>query len=485
MDSRHAARGSRPGGVGARLPQRRQPVYPSRRSPNNEEEENEHDARTAHGGRHIGGAESIAPRHGYEMPARDTRKVRLQKLLFDTIVQMDEEGLVFLLRQAHILSSRANTERINREIEAFERDRGPVTEPEPEPTGTASIELAPDGKSYFLAIGGARKALTREELGGIVRVCLGAVDRDVGVRNLFKALGRERATSSWTRRSPGRRAPTSVRSTTRSWTWRKNHSRDEAPRGTGDHRREVPPLLRADPHDGARHGGRDPRLGLRTRPHRGHRSGGFIPARILRTFLEKPILTVGIAYYDAENRPSKTPRMIQWIDEVEKKLHGRRILLVDEVDDSRVTLEYCLRELLRHGPAEIAVAVLHNKRKEKRGSLPKRSAATGRARSSRTAGSAYPWDALDIERHERLSNARVSGVRSRRARAGPTRADPATARSRSPAAPRSRSPRTPLATDRQPGRGSAEIERVLQRRRTQTGRIRDVDGSTSHGSSWS
>lgn len=135
---------------------------------------------------------SAARRPKAEPPVRDTRKDRLQKLLFDSIAQMDEEGLVFLLRQAHILSSKANTERINREIEAFERDRGPVAEPEKEAVGTAAIEPAPDGKSYFLAIGGARKALTREELGGIVRVCLGAVDRDVGVRNLFKALGRER-----------------------------------------------------------------------------------------------------------------------------------------------------------------------------------------------------------------------------------------------------------------------------------------------------
>ena len=137
-------------------------------------------------------AKPAARKAGAEPPARDTRKTRLQRLLFDSIAQMDEDGLVFLLRQAHILSSNANTERINREIEAFERDRGPVAEPEKEAVGTAAIEPAPDGKSYFLAIGGARKALTREELGGIVRVCLGAIDRDVGVRNLFKALGRER-----------------------------------------------------------------------------------------------------------------------------------------------------------------------------------------------------------------------------------------------------------------------------------------------------
>jgi hypothetical protein len=127
-----------------------------------------------------------------EKPARDTRKGRLQRLLFDSIAQMDEEGLIFLLRQAHILSSNANTERINREIEAFERERGPVPEPEKDVGGTAAIELAPDGKSYFLTIGTARKALTREELGGIVRVCLGAVDRDVGMRNLFRAMGRDR-----------------------------------------------------------------------------------------------------------------------------------------------------------------------------------------------------------------------------------------------------------------------------------------------------
>ena len=137
-------------------------------------------------------AKPAARNAGAEQPARDTRKARLQRLLFDSIAQMDEEGLVFLLRQAHILSSNANTERINREIEAFERDRGPVPEPEKDVGGTAAIEMSPDGKSYFLTIGTARKALTREEVGSIVRVCLGAVDRDVGMRNLFRAMGRDR-----------------------------------------------------------------------------------------------------------------------------------------------------------------------------------------------------------------------------------------------------------------------------------------------------
>jgi uncharacterized protein len=78
-------------------------------------------------------------------------------------------------------------------------------------------------------------------------------------------------------------------------------------------------------------------------------SGGFIPARMLRTFIDRPILTVGVAYYDKDNKPTKNPRKVQWIEEAERELKGRRILLVDEVDDSRATLEYCVRELMSHG----------------------------------------------------------------------------------------------------------------------------------------
>ncbi len=133
-------------------------------------------------------------------------------------------------------------------------------------------------------------------------------------------------------------------------------------------------------------------------------SGGYIPARILKTFLHKPIFAVGISYYGTDNKPSITPQTIQWIDEVEKKLSGKNVLLVDEVDDSRVTLEYCLRELLRHGPKEIAVAVLHNKIKEKRGRLPDeiKNYFSGEVLEDRWI--CYPWDADDIEAQERMAS---------------------------------------------------------------------------------
>ncbi len=133
-------------------------------------------------------------------------------------------------------------------------------------------------------------------------------------------------------------------------------------------------------------------------------TGGFIPARILKTFINKPILTVGLSYYDENNKPKAAPEKIQWIDEVENKLKGKKILLVDEVDDSRVTLEYCLRELLRHSPLEMAVAVLHNKNKEKRGIIPDEVSKYFAGEILEDNWICYPWDAMDIDEQVRMAS---------------------------------------------------------------------------------
>jgi hypothetical protein len=129
-------------------------------------------------------------------------------------------------------------------------------------------------------------------------------------------------------------------------------------------------------------------------------TGGFIPARMLKTFLPRPILTVGLSYYDSNNQPKDSIQKIQWIDEVEQKLEGKKILLVDEVDDSRFTLEYCLRELLNHRPAAMAVAVLHNKLKPKRGSIPTEITHYFRGKDLDDLWICYPWDAGNIEEHD-------------------------------------------------------------------------------------
>lgn len=92
--------------------------------------------------------------------------------------------------------------------------------------------------------------------------------------------------------------------------------------------------------------------------------GGFIPARILRSFLRReggpniPIQAIGLSLY--ESLPSLGPDNVvevpgtkvtrtQWLDlsalgQMEN-LVGKNILIVDEVDDTRTTLDYAVKEL--------------------------------------------------------------------------------------------------------------------------------------------
>jgi hypoxanthine phosphoribosyltransferase len=93
--------------------------------------------------------------------------------------------------------------------------------------------------------------------------------------------------------------------------------------------------------------------------------GGYVPARILRSFLKQPgspnipIQAIGLSLYESlptadeadaevEAIGTKVTRT-QWLDlsalgEMDN-LVGKRVLIVDEVDDTRTTLEYAVKEL--------------------------------------------------------------------------------------------------------------------------------------------
>ena len=104
--------------------------------------------------------------------------------------------------------------------------------------------------------------------------------------------------------------------------------------------------------------------------------GGFIPARMLRTEVKKPILAISLELYDdATKTANETVLRKQWFTEEPDTfgalVRGKRVLIVDEVDDTRVTLQYAVEEIRRlNSPAAIGVLVVHNKLKPKKGVLP-------------------------------------------------------------------------------------------------------------------
>lgn len=119
-------------------------------------------------------------------------------------------------------------------------------------------------------------------------------------------------------------------------------------------------------------------------------------------------------------------------------LIGKNVLIVDEVDDTRTTLEYAVRELEKDVEAAVkklgregektnfSIFVLHNKDKAKKGQLPQE-ILKGRYIAARTVGDVwinYPWEATyvflelrakenmsannpgsDIDEHDRMSKA--------------------------------------------------------------------------------
>lgn len=103
--------------------------------------------------------------------------------------------------------------------------------------------------------------------------------------------------------------------------------------------------------------------------------GGFIPARILRTYIKRPILAVSVELYDDNTNTVKDSVNIkQWFDDTYGSgtlVKNGRVLIIDEVDDTRKTLEFVTNEIMTYSPAEIAVGVIHNKIKVKKGILPK------------------------------------------------------------------------------------------------------------------
>ncbi|KAI5889648.1 PRTase-like protein [Schizophyllum commune H4-8] len=171
--------------------------------------------------------------------------------------------------------------------------------------------------------------------------------------------------------------------------------------------------------------------------------GGFFPARVLRTFIRAQgshkaiqIQAIGLSLYEpvegttAQQIGTEVIRT-QWLEDAGKNLVGKKILIIDEVDDTRKTLQYAVSELKKDIAAELVtrpeheaavlatqtafgIFVVHNKKKAKIGQLTD-DVKYFPGMEVDDVWLDYPWEVLDIEEHDRL----VAADKARRkARAG-------------------------------------------------------------------
>jgi len=133
-----------------------------------------------------------------------------------------------------------------------------------------------------------------------------------------------------------------------------------------------------------------------------------------------PIQAIGLSLYeslgtDEVEEPGTKVTRTQWLDlsSLEmKNLIGKHVLIVDEVDDTRTTLEYAVKELQKDvematqqsgrggEKTTFSIFVLHNKDKTKKGYLPQ-DLEKDRYIAAVTVGDVwinYPWEAVYVSR---------------------------------------------------------------------------------------
>lgn len=156
-----------------------------------------------------------------------------------------------------------------------------------------------------------------------------------------------------------------------------------------------------------------------------------------------PVQAIGLSLYEEvgavdgseatpEEKLGKEVVRTQWLDLStlgSKPLIGRRILIVDEVDDSRTTLGYACSELQKDidqhlaeltpeqraaaPETAMAVFVVHNKLKPKDGVIPE-SIQYFSGADTEDKWLCYPWEQEDILEHDRLAAEDAAAAKSAR-----------------------------------------------------------------------
>jgi hypothetical protein len=126
-------------------------------------------------------------------PQPSLRRGRLEEELMEAAGQIDEQGLAFLLNQAHVLIHNAQVQKINVELAELERKNQAARRALGETAAPlVRIEESDNGKTFFLGLGGTRKVLALEELKRLVRICYGAESKSAALKQLYTVLARER-----------------------------------------------------------------------------------------------------------------------------------------------------------------------------------------------------------------------------------------------------------------------------------------------------
>jgi hypothetical protein len=117
-----------------------------------------------------------------------SQRAKLERELRAAIGEIDEKGLLFLLRQAQVLIHNARVESLQEEP-GDSSGTGPIPAAKGRPE-TVSIEPGKGG--VFVTLGNVRKVFAPDEMKRLVRICYGTETKSEALQRLFTVLVKER-----------------------------------------------------------------------------------------------------------------------------------------------------------------------------------------------------------------------------------------------------------------------------------------------------
>ena len=116
------------------------------------------------------------------------QKERLLSELTELLPAMDEEGLIFLIRQAQVHIHNMQVDRLNQEMEELHgKETGGGKKSDSGNKGFGiEIELAENGKTYYFIVNGRKHFLDLEETQKIVQLCYRPPTKSSALKFLYQ-----------------------------------------------------------------------------------------------------------------------------------------------------------------------------------------------------------------------------------------------------------------------------------------------------------
>jgi ribosomal protein L23 len=114
-----------------------------------------------------------------------SQKNELQDELKKLIKDLDEEGLVFMIQQAHVLLHNMQVERVNEEIRKLQAKKHVGGKGASSDKYTIDVKEADDDSHFIIVINNSRNFFDRGEMKKLVKICHASGDEKDASRRLY------------------------------------------------------------------------------------------------------------------------------------------------------------------------------------------------------------------------------------------------------------------------------------------------------------